>query len=216
MLDKGAQDLFNQASGAKMDHAVGRRQVDGDTTLSGRVLLVGKRQRVLDEVAAGLRRLGLYVHEETDVAQAAALDGANYEVLAIGRAISSSKRSELISRLRKVNPRLKVVEGLAPITPLLVAQVEEALTSPGPDASVVGKATLETVNSRVVLTLRRPCETQVVLHRLDMFYRAHEIEVHHGPLVRGKNFLPVGGRITHGERFLVVRAKGETTVHPAS
>lgn len=189
--------------------------MDGDTTLSGRVLLVGKRQRVLDEVAAELSRLGLYVHEETDVAQAAALDGSNYEVLAVGRAISGSKRTELISRLRALNPRLKVVEGLAPITPVLVAQVEEALTSPGRDASVVGSVSLETVNSRVVITLRRACETQVVLHRLDMFYRAHEIEVHRGPLVRGKNYLPVDGRITHGERFLVVRAKGETTVHPA-
>lgn len=198
-----------------MDHAVGRLQVDGDTTLSGRVLLVGKRQRVLDEVAADLARLGLHVREETDLEQAAALDGSNFEVMAVGRAITGTKRTELVSRLRAVNPRIKVVEGLAPIAPVLVAQVEEALTSPGRDASVVGNASLETVNSRVVVTLRRACEAQVVLHRLDMFYRAHETEVHSGPLVRGKNFLPVGGRITHGERFLVVRAKGETTVHPA-
>lgn len=189
--------------------------MDGDTTLSGRVLLVGKRQRVLDEVAAELARLGLHVREETDLAQAAELDGSSFDVLAIGRAITGSKRTELVSRLRSVNPRLKVVEGLAPIPPVLVAQVEEALTSPGPDAGVVGNASLETVNSRVVVTLRRACETRVVLHRLDMLYRAHEIEVHDGPLVRGKNFLPVGGRITHGERFVVVRARGETTVHPA-
>lgn len=198
-----------------MDYAVGRLTVDGNTTLSGRVLLVGKRQRVLEEVGANLARLGLHVREETDVSQAVTLDGSSFEVVVVGRSVTGGKRSELVSRLRAVNPRLVVVEGLAPIPPLLVAQVEEALTSRGPDTSVVGNATLETVNSRVVLTLRRASETQVLLYRLDMFYRAHEIEVHNGPLVRGRNFLPVNGRIAHGERFLVVRARGETRVHPA-
>jgi hypothetical protein len=214
MLDNGQQDRFNRAIEVRMDHAVGRQQVDGDTTLSGRVLLVGKRQRVLDELAAALTRLGLYVREETDVERAASLDASAYDVVAVGRAVTGSKRTDLIRRLRATNPRIKVVEGLAPITGLLVAQVEEALTSPGPDASVVGKASLETINERVVLTLRRACETSVVLHRLDMMYRAHETRVHDGPLMRGKNFLPVRGRISRGERFLVVRANGETTVHP--
>jgi len=189
--------------------------VDGDTTLSGRILLVGKRARVLDELAASLTQMGLHVREETDVERAGALDGSSLDVLSLGRAITGTKRTELIRKLRMQNPRIKVVEGLAPITPLLVAQVEEALTSPGLDAGVVGSATLETANARVVVTLRRACETSVVLHRLDMLYRAHEIRIHDGPLLRGKNFLPISGRFSRGERFLVVRADGETTVHPA-
>jgi hypothetical protein len=191
--------------------------VKGDATLSGRVLLVGKRARILDQLADELSRLGLQVREETDLDRVRTqVDGSTIDVLAIGRAITGAKRDELVRGLRSSNPRLRVVEGLAPITPLLVAQVEEALTSPGRDASIVGNAALETVNSRVVVTLRRAADTEVILHRLDMLYRAHEHQVHQGPLVRGRNFLPVGGRIHRGERFLVVRAGGQTSVHPVT
>lgn len=189
--------------------------MDDDATLSGRVLLVGKRARVLDQLSDALRQLGLSVREETDVDRVGShIDGSNFDVVAVGRAITGSRRDELIRGLRAGNPGIRVVDGLAPITSLLVAQVEEALTSPGRDAGIVGNAALETVNSRVVVTLRRAAEARVVLHRLDMLYRAHEMRVYDGPLVRGRNYLPVKGRITHGERFLVVRAGGETSVHP--
>ena len=188
-----------------------------ETSLSGSVLLVGRRARVLDQLAHELGRLGLYVREETDVERARSqIDGATVDVLAVGRAVKKERRESLVRALRAQNPRLKVVEGLAPITSLLVAQVEEALTAPSRDARIVGDATLEAVNTRIVVTLRKAAEASVVLHRLDALYRAHEMAVYDGPLVRGRNYLPVKGRYRHGERFLVVRAAGETSVHPVS
>ena len=190
--------------------------VMADSTLSGRVLLVGKRARILDQLADELTRLGLHVREETDLDRAQAqIDGATIDVVAVGRAIKPSQRDRLVQALRARNPRLRVVQGLAPITPLLVAQVEEALTSPGPDARIVGNATLEAVNARAVIMLRRAAETTVDLHRLDMLYRAHEDRVYAGPLERGRNFVPVGRKFHRGERYLVVRASGQTSVHPA-
>lgn len=168
----------------------------------------------MDEVADGLRRRGLYVREETDARRARThVDGATVDVLAMGRSVKQDKRDELVRTLRTRNSRLRVVNGLAPITGLLIAQVEEALTSPGREGRIVGDAALEIVNSRVVVTLRRPAETTVDLYRLDMLYRAHEVRVYDGPLVRGRNFLPLGGRYGHGDRFLVVRANGQVSVH---
>jgi hypothetical protein len=189
--------------------------VTADSTLNGRVLLVGKRARILDHLADSLTRMGLHVREETDVDRARMqIDGATIDVLAVGRAIKPAKRDELYQTLKAKNPRLQLVQGLAPITPLLVAQIEEALTSPSRDARVVGSAHMEISNERVVVSMRRAAEAVVVLHRLDMLYRAHEVEIHRGPLVRGRNFLPISGRHVRGERYLVVRAAGETSVHP--
>lgn len=186
-----------------------------DSSLSGRVLLVGKRARILDQLADDLTRLGLHVREETDIDRARTqIDGASVDVVAVGRAIKPAQRDLLVQSLRAKNPRLRVVQGLAPITPLLVAQVEEALTSPGRDARIVGTAALETVNSRVVVMLRRAAETSIDLHRLDMLYRTHQHRVYSGPLERGRNFLPIKGRFQRGERYLVVRAAGQTSVHP--
>jgi hypothetical protein len=188
--------------------------VTADPPLNGRVLLVGKRARILDQLADSLVQLGLHVREETDVERARTqVDGAAVDVLAVGRAIKASHRDALVRTLRAKNPRLRVVEGLAPITPLLVAQIEEALTTPAREVRLVGTAALETINRRVVVTLRRPAEASVDLHRLDLLYRAHQMQVYRGPLERGRNYLPISGRFHRGERFLVVRAGGETSVH---
>jgi len=190
------------------------RYVMADSTLNGRVLLVGKRARILDQLADDLTRLGLHVREETDVERARTqIDGATVDVVAVGRAIKPGQRERLVHALRTKNPRLRVVQGLAPITPVLVAQVEEALTAPSRDARIVGAVALETVNARVVITLRQAVEASVDLHRLDMLYRAHEQQIYRGPLERGRNFLPIRGRFHRGERFLVVRAAGQTSVH---
>lgn len=188
--------------------------VTADTTLSGNVLLVFQRVRVMDEVAGVLRRMGLHVREETDAARARAeVDGATVDVLAVGRSVKPDRRNELIRTLLSRNSALQVVNALAPITEVVVAQVQEALTSPEPGRRIVANAALETINSRVVVILRRPANTTVTLYRLDMFYRAHEMRVHDGPLVKGRNYLHVRGRYARGDRFLVVQADGQTSVH---
>lgn len=155
------------------------------------------------------------MREETDINRARSqIDGATVDVLAVGRTIKPAHRDELFRTLRAKNPKLRLVEGMAPITPLIVAQIEEALTTPSRDARAVGSAYLEIPNRRIVVTMRIAAESVVVMHRLDMLYRAHEMNVHHGPLARGRNYLPVRGKYQRGERYIVVRAAGQTSVHP--
>jgi hypothetical protein len=181
---------------------------------TGRVLLVGKRERVLDRLADALRAEGLQVREETDFDRVRTnVDGSTVDVLALGRAVTGARRERLIAALRARNPALRVVDGLAPITPLLVAQVQEALTTPGIDSRIVAAAGVEIADRSVAISLRRAADVTVVYHRLDALYRAYEQPLHSGPLGRGNHWFPVKGTVTRGERFLVVRADGQTTVH---
>ncbi len=181
---------------------------------TGRVLLVGKRARVLDQLADALRNEGLQVREETDVDRVRThVDGSTVDVLALGRALTGARRESLVAALRAKNPALRVVDGLAPITPLLVAQVQEALTSPGIESRIVAAAGVEVADRTVAVSLRRRADVTVVYHRLDALYRAHEQLLHSGPLERGRHWFPVKGSVTRGERFVVVRADGQTTVH---
>ena len=181
---------------------------------TGRVLLVGKRERVLDRLAEALRAEGLNVREETDFHRVRThVDGSTVDVLALGRAVTGARREGLVAALRARNPAIRVVDGLAPITPLLVAQVQEALTTPGVDSRIVAAAGVEIADRSVAISLRRPADVTVVYHRLDALYRAHEQQLHSGPLGRGTHWFPVKGTVTRGERFLVVRADGQTSVH---
>ncbi|MGH8824351.1 MAG: hypothetical protein ACRDVN_07740 [Jiangellaceae bacterium] len=181
---------------------------------TGRVLLVGKRAQVLDRLADALRAEGLQVRQETDLDRIRThVDVSTVDVLALGRAVTGARREELVAALRARNPALRVVDGLAPITPLLVAQIQEALTAPGMESRIVAAAGVEVSDRSVAISLRRPADVTVVYHRLDSLYRAHEQLLHSGPLGRGHHWFPVKGTVTRGERFLVVRADRQTTVH---
>ena len=185
------------------------------TSTTGRVLLLGKRARWLDQLAAALRQEGLTVRQETDLdGVRTGFDGSTVDVVALGRAVTGAKRDAIVEALRAKNPALRVVDGLAPITPLLVAQVQEALTAPSQEARIVSAAWLDPADRGVLLTLRRPANVTVDLHRLDALYRAHQERVHEGKLGRGRHIFPTKGRKTYGERFLVIRADAQTTVHP--
>jgi hypothetical protein len=181
---------------------------------SGRVLLVGKRARVLNRLAEALQREGLQVGQETELDRIAShVDLRAVDVVALGRGVTGARRENIVKTLRARNPSLRVVEGMAPITPLLVAQIQEALTTPSQESRIVSRAGIESGDRRVSLTLRRTADVTVDLYRLDPLYRAHEERVHAGPLGPGPHILPTKGRVTAGERFLVIRADGQTTVH---
>jgi hypothetical protein len=182
---------------------------------TGRVLLVGKRARVLNQLAEALRREGFQVRQETELDRVAShVDASAVDVVALGRGVTGARREKIVKTLRARNPSLRVVDGLAPITPLLVAQIQEAVSTPSPESRIVSAAGIESGDRRVSVTLRRAANVTVDLHRLDPLYRAHEERVHTGPLNPGRHILSRKRRVTAGERFLVIRADGQTTVHP--
>ncbi len=156
----------------------------------------------------------MVVREETDAERVRyGVDGSSIDILALGRAVTGPKRERMIAALKAQNPTLRVVDGLAPIPSLLVAQVREVVTAPNRDTRIVGAAAYEAGDNSIVLVLRRPAHVDVALHRLDPLYRVHHTDVYTGPLDRGRQRVPLGRRVGRGERFLVVEADNETTVH---
>ncbi|MGH8827718.1 MAG: hypothetical protein ACRDVZ_09030, partial [Jiangellaceae bacterium] len=134
------------------------------------------------------------------------------DVVALGRAVNAAKRERVIAAIRSRNPHLRVVDGMAPITALLVAQVQEAITVPDSAERLVERAMFESAGNRVVLHLSRAALVEVTMHRLDPLYRAHELRVFDGQLGPGRHNLPIAGRVGRGERYVVVRGDGQTAV----
>lgn len=145
---------------------------------AARVALVGKRTSVLEPLDRSLRSRGsssvvLPVGRGSDVdAMAAHLRGERFDVLAFGRAVDDEVRRHLMDAARSRNPRAQRVDGLAPITELLVAQVElaarraQALTDTDP--AVV----IEAVPDPAVVVRTVSDDVEVVRYQLSAFLRS--------------------------------------------
>jgi hypothetical protein len=92
-----------------------------------RVLLIGKRAAVLTRLQAALREIGIEADLTQDVSGADRGQLRQYAAVAFGRAVGEADRSRMKEEFRAANPDIVYVDGLAPITPLLVAEFEEAL-----------------------------------------------------------------------------------------
>lgn len=181
-----------------------------------RVLLVGRRLRSLELLGGLLRDRGMTVREQTDTHNIRLLpESSGYDVVVISRGMRRSAVERLVTALKGMNPAVHVVHALTPLMPVIVAQVEQAVLTPEASARIAAEAMFEIANSRVVLILREPAVVEVGLHRLDAVYRAQHIPVYAGDLSRGRHNLPIVRRVGPGERYVVVRADGETSVHPA-
>jgi len=102
-----------------------------------RALLIGKRARILDYVAAILRGQGWEVVTENnlDMSHLQAVNVSSVTVVAFGRALTTEQRAALVAVYRKQQPTLVTVEGWAPI-PELVAHQIYAASSPIPGLRV--------------------------------------------------------------------------------
>jgi hypothetical protein len=87
------------------------------------------------------------------------------------------------------------VDGLAPIVPLLVAQIEQALNSSLYDQRRL--VALSASTDRITVEVGSPCRARLTAHRLGRFHRAHTRELFEGRLVARPpchRCLPEGGQ----------------------
>ena len=142
------------------------------------MLLVGKRARILDQLADALTRLGLHVREETDIDRARSqIDGATVDVVAVGRAIKPSQRDELYRALRAKNPRLHLVQGLAPIIRQEIWSCLAALKAEGESILVIDKN---------VDALARIADRHIVLEKGRVAWRGSSDELRSASAVKDR------------------------------
>ena len=92
-----------------------------------RVLLIGARAAVLAKLAAALRIIGIGADITRDAAGVPPDELRVYGAVAFGRAVTDEERAAVRRSFDAAGADVAYVEGLAPIVPLLVAQIEHAL-----------------------------------------------------------------------------------------
>ncbi|WP_282701446.1 oxidoreductase [Streptomyces sp. CC219B] len=175
-----------------------------------RVLLIGARVALLAKLAAALRTIGIGADITRDAEHVPADELRAYGAVAFGRAVTEQDRSAVRRAFDRAGVDVAYVDGLAPIVPLLVAQIEHAL-----DRSPVQQRRLTRLvaaDGEAGIEVSSPCRVRLTAYRLDRLYRAHVHEVFDGVLEAGRHRIALDARAVKGESFVVARTSGSVLV----
>ncbi|MEV7284662.1 oxidoreductase [Streptomyces sp. NPDC093252] len=177
-----------------------------------RVLLIGARVAVLARLAAALRTIGVGADITRDAQDVSPDELRGYGAVAFGRAVGERERAAVREAFTRAGAEVAYVDGLAPIIPLLVAQIEHAL-DPGP-AERRRLTRLTAAHGEAGIEVTSSCRVQVTAYRLDRLYRTHTHQVFDGVLEPGLHRIPLDARAVKGEAFVVARTTGSVLVEP--
>ncbi|MGW5033553.1 oxidoreductase [Streptomyces nigra] len=177
-----------------------------------RVLLVGARVALLARLAAALRTIGVGADITDDVDGAPADELRAYGAVAFGRAVGEEQRAGIRRAFTDAGVDVTYVDGLAPIVPLLVAQIEHALDRSPLDRRRLTR--LVAADGEAGVEVTSPCRVQLTAYRLDRLYRTHTHEVFDGVLEPGRHRIPLDAKAVKGEAFVVARTSGSVLVEP--
>jgi hypothetical protein len=175
-----------------------------------RVLLIGARVAVLARLAAALRAIGIGADITDGATGVPAEELRTYGAVAFGRAVTAQERAGVRAAFETAGVEVAYVDGLAPIIPVLVAQIEHALDRAPLECRRLTRLTSTAGTADVEVT--STCRLRLVAHRLDRLHRTHTREVFDGTLEPGEHRIAVDGRAVKGEAFLVARTTGTVLV----
>ncbi|MFD6315493.1 oxidoreductase [Streptomyces nigra] len=177
-----------------------------------RVLLVGARVALLARLAAALRTIGVGADITDDVDGVPADELRAYGAVAFGRAVGEEQRAGIRRAFTDAGVDVTYVDGLAPIVPLLVAQIEHALDRSPLDRRRLTR--LVAADGEAGVEVTSPCRVRLTAYRLDRLYRTHTHEVFDGVLEPGRHRIPLDAKAVKGEAFVVARTSGSVLVEP--
>jgi len=171
-----------------------------------RVLAVGSSRRVLRALTSALLEAGFDAQWTSAIAAASRrFQPGSVDLVAFGRGVGDEDRRRLKSDFLRGNPAVLFVDGLAPMIPLLVAQVESAFSSQLRDARLVRQ--VASSGGELSVGVRDDCDVEVTLYRLDRLYRTHRDTLFSRRVSSGTQCIPLDRRAARrGLKFAVVRA----------
>ncbi|MFE7854873.1 oxidoreductase [Streptomyces sp. NPDC057403] len=184
----------------------------GNPSTRRRVLLIGARVALLAKLAAALRTIGIGADIAHDAHGVPAEELRAYGAVAFGRAVTAEERAAVRRSFDRAGIEVAYVEGLAPIVPLLVAQIEHALDRSPAERRRLTR--LVAADGEAGVEVTSPCRVRLTAYRLDRLYRTHTHEVFDGLLEPGRHRIALDAKARKGESYVVARTAGSVLVEP--
>ncbi|WP_445521008.1 oxidoreductase [Streptomyces sp. NEAU-174] len=170
-----------------------------------RALLIGPRAAVLAKLAAALRRIGIGAEITLDAAGAHADELRKYGAVVFGRTVGQDERDAVRDAFAAARSDAVCVTALAPIVPLLVAQVVQALDRTPHDRRRLLGLTAVAGGAEAVVEVAATCRVALAAHRLDRLSRPRARELFDAVLDPGTHHIPLDPRALRGRSYLVAR-----------
>ncbi|MFI1168986.1 oxidoreductase [Streptomyces sp. NPDC020801] len=196
--------------GAEYRAALGALLDGGAPAARRRVLLIGARVALPARLAAALRTIGIGADITHDAHDVPADELRAYGAVAFGRAVGAEERAAVRHAFERAGIEAAYVDGLAPIVPLLVAQIEHALDRGPVEQRRLTR--LAAAGGAAEVDITSPCRVRLTAYRLDRFHRTHTRQVFDGVLAPGRHRIPLDARAVRGEAFVVARTSGSVLV----
>jgi hypothetical protein len=175
-----------------------------------RVLLIGARVALLAKLAAALRTIGIGADIAHDADHVPAEELRGYGAVAFGRAVGPDERAAVRGAFERAGVDVAYVDGLAPIVPLLVAQIEHALDRSPAERRRLTR--LVAADGEAGVEVTSPCRVVLTAYRLDRLYRTHARELFDGVLEPGRHRIALDAKAVKGESYVVARTAGSVLV----
>lgn len=198
--------------GAEYRGALGQLLARGESTVRRRVLLIGARVAVLAKLAAALRTIGVGAEIAADAAGVPPDELRTYGAVAFGRAVPEATREGVRAAFEGAGLQVAYVDSLAPIVPLLVAQIEHALDDSPLERRRLTR--LAAAHGAADVEITSTCRVQLIAHRLDRLSRTQIHEVFDGVLEPGEHRIALDAKATKGDSFVVARTTDSVLVAP--
>lgn len=182
----------------------------GSANARRRVLLIGARVALLAKLAAALRTIGIGADITHNADGVPADELSAYGAVAFGRSIGEQERAAVRRSFENAGVDVTYVDGLAPIVPLLVAQIEHALDRSPQEQRRLTR--LVAADGEAGVEVTSPCRVRLTAYRLDRLFRTHAAEVFDGVLEAGRHRIALDARAVKGESFVVARTSGSVLV----
>ncbi|MET7384111.1 oxidoreductase [Streptomyces sp. NPDC005529] len=184
--------------------------LEGDAGPRPRILLIGPRVALLAKLAAALRAIGIGADIARDTTGVPADELRVYGAVVYAPSVGAAERAAVQGAFGAADIEVPHVEGLAPIVPLLVAQVEHALDR-GP-LELRRLTRLVAADGEAGIEVTSTCRVRLTAYRLGRLARGHAHDVFDGVLETGRHRIPLEARAVKGESFVVARTSGSVLV----
>ncbi|WP_105969902.1 oxidoreductase [Streptomyces geranii] len=202
---------YREALGSLLDTAETAESVEQGAARR-RVLLIGARVAVLAKLAAALRTIGIGADITREATDVPADELRGYGAVAFGRTTGEEERAAVRRSFEHAGVEVAYVDGLAPIVPLLVAQIEHAL-----DRSPLERRRLTRLvaaDGEAGIEVTSTCRVHLTAYRQDRLSRTQAQEVFDGILEPGRHRIALDAKAVKGESFIVARTSGTVLVEP--
>jgi hypothetical protein len=181
------------------------------TTSTKSVLIAGRSQLVLDTTVELLAERGYHAQATRDFDNITdQFHAAELDIVVFGGQVAPNQKVEMRESLLAVNPRLKLLQGLAGIPGLIVDQVEASVADAAP---IPGQAPVYDADKRAIgLVLFAPLEVTVTAYWITELVppdpKSASIVLAEGALTPGEHSFRIPDSVALDAAFATVLAGG--------